>query len=194
MRAKAVCGLMTLMVLVGLVGHLFAETPIQALQTTLDQLQQALGDPQLGEESRAQRGWDLLLARVDVREMSQRILGASWAGPIAQQEAFLAVFTAFMHRTFAPKLAQLKEARLRCRAEEIHGARAQVMASMETPEGEVPLTVRMHQQASEWKIYDVALDDGRFSLVSSYRAQLQGMLRTASFEDILHVISGKNAR
>jgi len=146
MRAEAVCGLMTLVALVGLAGHLFAETPTQALQATLDQLQQALGDPQLGEEGRAQRGWDLLLARVDVREMSQRILGGSWAGPIAQQEAFLAVFTAFMHRTFAPKLAQLKEARLHCRAEEIQGARAQVMASVETPEGEVPLTVRMHQQ------------------------------------------------
>ena len=194
MRAKAVCGLMTLVVLVGLPRHLFAETPIQAVQATLDQLQQALRDPQLGEESRAQQGWDLLLARLDVREMSQRILGSSWAGPIAQQEAFLAVFTAFMHRTFAPKLAQLKEARLRCRAEEIHGARAQVMASVETPEGEVPLTVRMYQQASEWKIYDVALDDGRFSLVSSYRAQLQGILHTASFEEMLRVIRDKNAR
>jgi ABC-type transporter MlaC component len=194
MRTKAVCGLMTLMVLVGLAGRLFAETPIQALQSTLDQLQRALGDPQLGEESRAKRGWDLLLARVDVREMSQRILGASWAGPIAQQEAFLAVFTGFMHRTFAPKLAQLKEARLHCRAEEINGTRAQVMASMETREGNVPLTFRMHQQALEWKIYDVALDDGRFSLVSSYRAQLQGILRTASFEDVLRVISGKNVR
>jgi ABC-type transporter MlaC component len=194
MRAKVVCGLMTLVGLVGLAGQPFAETPIQALQATLDQLQQTLSDPQLGEESRARRGWDLLLARLDVREMSQRILGASWAGPIAQQEAFLAVFTAFMHRTFAPKLAQLKEARLHCRAEEIHGTRAHVMASVETPEGEVPLTFRMHQQALEWKIYDVAVDDGRFSLISNYRAQLQGILRTASFEDVLRVIGGKNAR
>jgi ABC-type transporter MlaC component len=191
MRAKAVCGLI---ILVGLAGHLCAETPTQALQATLDQLQRALGDPQLGEESRTQRGWDLLLARMDVREMSQRILGASWAGPIAQQEAFLAAFTAFMHRTFSPKLAQLKEARLHCHAEEIHGARAQVMANVETPEGKVPLTFRMHQQAREWKIYDVALDDGHFSLVSSYRAQLQGILRTASFEDVLRVISSKNVR
>src|SRR5215813_1272441 len=194
MRAKAVCGLMTLVVLVGLPGQLFAETPTQAVQATLDRLQQVLRDPRLGEESRAQQGWDLLLARVDVREMSQHILGSSWAGPVAQQEAFLAAFTAFMHRTFAPKLAQLTEASLRCRAEEIHGARAKVMASVETSDGEVPLTFRLHQQASEWKIYDVALDDGRFSLVSSYRAQLQGILRTASFEDVLRVISGKNAR
>src|SRR5262245_61083410 len=194
MRAKAVRGLMTLVGLLGLAGHLCAETPIQALQATLDQLQRALGDPQLGEESRAQRGWDLLLARVDVREMSQRILGSSWAGPVAQQEAFLAVFTAFMQRTFAPKLAQLKEASLRCRAEEINDARAKVMASMETSDGEVPLTLHMHQQASEWKIYDVGLDDGRFSLVSSYRAQLQGILRTVSFEEVLRVIGDKNAR
>jgi ABC-type transporter MlaC component len=194
MRAKAVYGLMTLVVLVGLPGHLLAETPMQALEVTLDRVQQALRDPHLGEESRAQQGWDLLLARVDVREMSQRMLGASWAVPVAQQEAFLATFTAFMRRTFAPKLALLQEASLRCRAQEIHGARAKVMASMETPDGEVPLTFRLHHQASEWKIYDVALDDGRFSLVSSYRAQLRGILHTASFEEVLRVIGDKNTR
>jgi ABC-type transporter MlaC component len=194
MRATAVCGLITLVGLVGLPGQLFAETPIQAVQAMLDRLQQAWQDPRLGAESRAQQGWDLLLARVDVREMSRRILGSSWARPVAQQEAFLAAFTAFMHRTFAPKLAQLAEARPRCRAEEIDGARAKVMASVETPDGEVPLTLHLHQQATEWKIYDVALGDGRFSLVSSYRAQLQGLLHTASFEDVLRVIRDKNAR
>jgi ABC-type transporter MlaC component len=114
--------------------------------------------------------------------------------PVAQQEAFLATFTAFMRRTFAPKLALLQEASLRCRAQEIHGARAKVMASVETPDGEVPLTFRLHHQASEWKIYDVALDDGRFSLVSSYRAQLRGILHTASFEEVLRVIGDKNTR
>jgi hypothetical protein len=68
------------------------------------------------------------------------------------------------------------------------------MASVETPDGEVPLTFRLHHQASEWKIYDVALDDGRFSLVSSYRAQLRGILHTASFEEVLRVIADKNTR
>jgi hypothetical protein len=76
MRAKAVCGIMTMVVLVGLPSHLLAETPIQALQGTIDGLQHALRDPSLGEDLRAKQVWDILLTRFDMREMSKRILGS----------------------------------------------------------------------------------------------------------------------
>jgi ABC-type transporter MlaC component len=193
MRAKSVCGIMMLVGLAGLPSQLFAETPIQALQATIDRLQHALREPHQGGEIRATQVWDILLTRFDVREMSKRILGSYWDGPVEQQEAFLTEFTAFMNRTFAPKLEKLKEATLICRAEEIQGAVATVMTSLYLSDEEVNIKFHLHQQASEWKIYDVVLDKGRFSLVSSYRAQLQWLLHTASFEDVLHVIRAKNA-
>src|SRR5215831_211033 len=137
MRAKSLCRIMMMVVLVGLPSHLFAETPIQALQATIDRLQQALRDPHLGEEIRAKQVWDILLTRFDVREMSKRILGSYWEEPVEQQEAFLAEFTAFMNRTFAQKLEKLKDARMICRAEEIQGSIANVMTSLYLAEEEV---------------------------------------------------------
>ena len=126
--------------------------------------------------------------------MSQRILGSSWAGPVAQQEAFLAAFTAFMQRTFAPKLAQLKEASLRCRAEEIHGALAKVMASVKTPDGEVPSRSACTNRHRSGK----SMTSPWMTAVSASSAvterSCRGSLHTASFEEVLRVISDKNAR
>ena len=81
-----------------------------------------------------------------------------------------------------------------CRDEEIQESVAKVRTSVYLADEEVKLTFHMHQQESEWNIYDVLVDNGRFSLVSSYRAQLQWLLHTFSFEQLLHVIREKNAR
>ena len=193
MRATAVCGIITLVVLGGLPPRLWAETPSQALQATIDRLQSALRDPNLGEEIRAQQVWDAVLTRVDLREMSKRILGSYWEASGDQQEVFLAAFTAYLHRTFAPKLATLTDAQLICREEAIQGSRANVLTSVSTSGEDVTITFHMHQQGSAWTIYDVVVDNGRFSLVSNYRAQLQWILHTSSFEELLRVIRAKNA-
>jgi ABC-type transporter MlaC component len=193
MRATAVCGIMTLVVLGGLPTRLWAEPPTQAVQETIDRLQSALRDPSLGEEIRAERAWEAVLTRVDLREMSKRILGPYWEGSGDQQGVFLAAFTAYLHRTFAPKLAALTDAQLICRDEAIHGSRAKVLTSLYLSGEDVKITFHMHQQGSAWTIYDVVLDNGRFSLVSSYRAQLQWILQTSSFEELLRVIREKNA-
>jgi ABC-type transporter MlaC component len=109
------------------------------------------------------------------------------------QDRFLAEFTAFLQRTFSQKIEKLKEANIICRAEEIQGSLAKIMTSLYLSDEEVKIKFYMHQQASEWKIYDILLDQGRFGLVSSYRAQLQWLLHTSSFEELLHVIREKNA-
>jgi ABC-type transporter MlaC component len=193
MRAKSVCGIMAMMVLVGLPSYLLAETPIQSLQATIDRLQNAWRDPRLGEDIRAKQVWEIVLTRFDMREMSKRILGSYWEGPVEQQEVFVAEFTAFLKRTFSHKIDKLKDANVICRDEEIQGSLAKVMTSLYLSDEEFKIKFHMHQHASEWKIYDVMLDKGRFSLVRSYRAQLQWILQTSSFEELLHVIREKNA-
>ena len=82
MRATSLCGIMTMVVLVGLPSHLWAETPIQALQATIDRLQQALRDPRLAEDLRATQVWEVVLTRVDLREMPKCILGSYWERPV----------------------------------------------------------------------------------------------------------------
>src|SRR5919108_4016787 len=122
MRVTSMCGIMTMVVLVGLPTRLLAETPTQALQETIDRLQYALRDPSLGEEIRAKQVWEAVLTRFDLREMSKRILGSYWEGSVEKQEVFLAAFTAYMKRTFSQKIATLKEGKMICQDEEIQGS------------------------------------------------------------------------
>jgi phospholipid transport system substrate-binding protein len=192
MRATSVCGIMTMVVLVGLPTRLLAETPIQALQQTIDRVQTLVHDPGLKEESSTEQVLGTILARFDVQEMSKRILGPYWDQPRDQQDAFVVAFTAFMKRMFVGHFDQITSLHVTCRGEEIRGAMAQVLATLSTAGQAVTVNFRMHQQGSEWKIYDVVMDHGRVSLVSSYRTQLQWILQSSSFEQLLRIIREKN--
>jgi ABC-type transporter MlaC component len=194
MRAKSVCGIIMMVVLVGLPTRLLAETPIQALQETIDRFQTLLHDPGLREESRTEQVLGTILARFDVQEMSKRLLGPYWDRHRNQQDAFVVEFTAFMKRMLLGHFDQITSLHVTCRGEEIHGAMAQVVATLSTAGQAFTMNFRMHQQGVGWKIYDVMMDHGSFSLVSSYRTQLQWILQSSSFEQLLRLIREKNPR
>jgi ABC-type transporter MlaC component len=172
-------------------SHLLAETPIQALQETLDRFQHVLHDSDLQEDSRKEQVLETILARFDVREMSKRILGPYWDQHHEKQDVFVAKFTAFMKRIFLRQFDQLSGVKVACRKEEIQGSTAKVVTNLSTSGEEFIINFRMHQYDSGWKIYDVMLDNGSFSIVKSYRAQLQSLLQFSSFEQMLQIIAGK---
>jgi ABC-type transporter MlaC component len=192
MRANSVCGIMMMGLLVGLPTRLLAETPIQALQQTIDRFQTLLHDPGLSEDHRQAQVLETILARFDVQEMSKRILGPYWDQPREQQDAFVVEFTAFMKRMLLGHFDQIKSLQVTCQAEKIQGSMAQVLANLSTSGPASPMNFRMHQQGVGWKIYDVLMDDGSFSLVRSYRTQLQWILQSLSFEQLLRMIREKN--
>ena len=192
MRATSVCGIITMVLLVGLPTRLWAETPIQALQETIDRSQTLLHDPGLREESRTEQVLGTILARFDMQEMSKRILGPYWDQPRDQQDAFVVEFTAFMKRMLLGHFDQITSLHVTCRGEEIHGSMAHVWATLSTAGQAFPINFRMHQQGMGWKIYDVVMDHGRFSFISSYRTQLQWILQSASFDQLLRMIREKN--
>jgi ABC-type transporter MlaC component len=192
MRATSLCGIMTMVVLVGLPTRLLAETPTQALQETIDRFQTLLHDPGLKEESRTEQVLGTILARFDVQEMSKRILGPYWDQPRDQQDAFVVAFTAFMQRMLLGHFDQIKSLHVTCRGEEIRGSMAQVLTNLSAAGQAFTMNFRMHQQGVGWKIYDVMMDHGSFSLVSSYRTQLQWILQSSSFEQLLRLIREKN--
>lgn len=172
-------------------NHLLAETPMQALQETLDRFQNVLHDSALVEESRKEQVLETILARFDVREMSKRILGPYWDQHYEQQDAFVAEFTSFMKRIFLRQFDQIKGLKVACREENIQGSTAKVVTNLSTLGEEFVINFRMHQYDSGWKIYDVMLDNGSFSILKSYRTQLQSILQFSSFEQMLQIIGGK---
>jgi ABC-type transporter MlaC component len=171
--------------------HLFAETPIQALQETVDRFQHILHDSSLLEDGRKEQVLGTILARFDVLEMSKRMLGPYWEQHREQQDAFVEGFTAFMKRLFLKQFDHIKALKVSCRGEEIQGSTAKVVTNLSTSGEEFTINFRMHQYDSGWKIYDVMLDNGSFGLIKNYRAQVQSLLQFSSFDQMLYLIGEK---
>jgi phospholipid transport system substrate-binding protein len=177
----------------GVVQHdLFAGTPIQALEETLDRLQAISRDPGLGEDIKTEQLRDIIVDRFDFREMSKRILGAYWEQSIEKQDEFVVVFTEFTKRTYFNKIGKIKAMKVKCIDEAIDGSTAKVITSIDLSGEEFKVKFHMHPFGSAWKIYDVLLENDSFSVVRSYRTQLHWFLKALSFDGLLHIISAKN--
>jgi len=179
--------------LLGVVQHdLFAETPIQALEETLDRLQAISRDPGLGEDIKTEQVRDIIVDRFDFREMSKRILGPYWEQNIEKQDEFVSVFTDFTKRTYFKKIGKVKDMKVTCRDEEIYGSIARVITSIDISGEEFKIKFQMHPFGPAWKIYDVLLENDSFSLVRSYRTQFHWILKALSFDELLYIIRAKN--
>ncbi len=127
------CTMVACCFLLGVVQHaLFAETPIQALEETLDRLQAISHDPSLGENIKIEQVRDIIVDRFDFREMSKRILGAHWEQTIEKQDEFVVVFTEFTKRTYFNKIGKIKSMKVTCIDEEIQGSTAKVITNIDS--------------------------------------------------------------
>jgi len=187
------CTMVACCFLLGVVQHdLFAETPIQALEETLDRLQAISRDPGLGEEIKTAQVRDIIVDRFDFKEMSKRILGPHWEQNIEKQDEFVGVFTEFTKRTYFNKIVKIKSMKVRCLDEEIQGSTAKVITSIDLSGDEFKVKFQMHPFGSAWKVYDVLLENDSFSVVRSYRTQFNWILKALSFDELLHIIRAKN--
>jgi phospholipid transport system substrate-binding protein len=179
--------------ILGVAQHdLFAKTPIQALEETLERLQSISRDPGLGEDIKTEQVRDIIVDRFDFREMSKRILGSYWEQNIEKQDEFVVAFTDFTKRTYFKKIGKMKDMKVTCRDEEIRGSTAKVITSIEISGEEFKVKFQMHPFGSAWKIYDVLLDNDSFSVVRSYKTQFHWILKAISFDELLHIIRAKN--
>jgi phospholipid transport system substrate-binding protein len=194
-KCKAIlrCTMVACCFLLGVVQHdLFAETPIQALDETLDRLQAISRDSGLGEDIKTEQVRDIIVNRFDFREMSKRILGAHWEQNAEKQDEFVVVFTEFTKRTYLNKIDKIKSMKITCIDEEIQGSTAKVITSIGLSGEEFKVKFQMHPFGSAWKIYDVLLENDGFSVVRSYRTQFHWLLKALSFDELMHTIRAKN--
>jgi phospholipid transport system substrate-binding protein len=192
-KTRLRCTMMACCFFLGMVqSDLFAETPRQVLQETIDRLQNILRDPDLGEDTRTEQVREIVVARFDFREMSKRMLGSHWEQNVEKQDEFVAAFTEFMKRTFFNKVDKIKDTKVICRDEELQGSTAKVITIIHMSGEEFKIKFKMQRFGTGWKIYDVLLDNDSFSILRSYRVQFLWILQGLSFEELLHIIRAKN--
>jgi phospholipid transport system substrate-binding protein len=175
-----------------------AETsPTDFLQRVFDRANDILTDPQS-----ADRPLDRLLAvrklvneAFDFRGAAKLASGERWrARTAAEQEEFTWLFSDLLERGFVAHVAAKANltggTRIRYLDESIEGGTATVQTAVARRNGsELMLDYDLVERDGTWKIRDVTLDG--VSLMANYRAQLDRVLGTASFAELLSQMRAK---
>ena len=136
-----------------------------------------------------------VLPHVDFREAAQLAMGRSWAlANPAQQAQIVNEFRAMLVRIYSNAIGiyrgqTMKVLPVRMPA----GATEAVVRNQYISEGRPPVPVEyaMRKTPEGWKIYDITVEG--VSLVLTYRAEFENVVRTSGIEGLLKRLAEKNA-
>jgi len=189
-----------LSVLVSLVGLVHsvdcnAGVPTDQIRVTVDRVLTILNDPKVNsagaKEARRSELGKAILPRFNFEEMAKRSLGAEWRRRTpAQQQEFIRLFTALLKDSYVGSIESYQGDKVFYRRESQDGDYAEVGTQMIDRSGqEVSIDYRLNREGSEWKVYDVIIEN--ISIVNNYRSQFQRILNRSSFAELLQRISDK---
>lgn len=174
-------------------GVVFAETPMEQLQETIQQVMVAMNsaskgnNPELREKLR-----DTLMPRFDWFEMAKQTLGKHWSTVPNRQHEFVAVFAEFLGNSYIGKIGSYKDEKIIFVHESVDKNLAQVNTKIIPSKGEsTSVNYRLHRVQEEWKIYDVVVED--ISVVANYRSQFNRILAHGSFDDLIKRLKEKES-
>jgi ABC-type transporter MlaC component len=128
----------------------------------------------------------------DFHEMSRRMLGGHWQeGSVPQQEEFVQLFTEMLERMYLTNIASLPLAAVKFEGELISGDYARVNSRIAGRRGDTSVEYRLVGHDGQWVVYDIAVEG--VGLASSYRSQLNSILRNASFASLLERLRSREA-
>lgn len=174
----------------------WAGPPTDQLREGVDRVIKILQDPELkGDKHLDQRRAAIALAAraiFDFGEMARRSLARHWEKRTpAEQEEFVRIFTALIHRSYISKVDQHAPG-LTYRGETVDADHAVVQTTVSLNNGrELALDYRMHNPRDHWRVYDLSVDG--MSLVSNYRAQFNRVIQTSSYEALVARIKSNEA-
>lgn len=168
-----------------------AGSPTDQLREYSDQVIKVLDDPTLRGQDRRAAVRKIASQIFDLAETAKRALARHWqARTAAEREEFTQLFADLLERTYIARIDQYGGERLRYVGETIDGVHATVRAKVVTKKGtEVPVESRMLRRGERWFIYDVLIEN--VSLIASYRAQFDKIVRTTSYEELVRRLKSK---
>jgi len=167
------------------------------MRTTVSQALGVLQDEDLKKSERTNervaRLKEIADLRFDYAEMAKRSLGGQWGrlGEGERQE-FVDLFTEFLTATYVDKIHTYSGEEVRFLNERLDGDYAEVKSIMVGKKTEIPLDYRLMMKDGEWKAYDVVVDGT--SMVQNYRSQFAAILRSSSYEQLVHMLREKVAQ
>jgi phospholipid transport system substrate-binding protein len=171
-----------------------AETPTDAVRTTVNEAISVLQDQGLKNPDRAAERINRLKSiadsRFDYGEMAKRALGAHWNKMSErQQKEFVDLFTKLLTATYADQVGLYSGEQVKYLEERLEGDDYAEVRSKMIGKTTIPLDYRLLKKDGEWRAYDVVIDG--VSLVKNYRGQFTSMMRFSSYDHLVQTLREK---
>ena len=174
---------------------LFAGEPTDRVKAPLDKVIAIISDPamkaQAMKDKRDQMVMDAIKDVFNWEEFSRRALAQNWKKlDDSQKQAFIAVFSQLVERTYMSKSNQYSGGKVEFLDEKIDGDYAKVSIKYITTSGtQTPVDFMMIKKNGVWWGYDVNIEG--ISIVANYRSQFNDFLLKSSFDDLLKRLKEK---
>jgi phospholipid transport system substrate-binding protein len=181
---------------ISMLSPAIAADPATELGGKIGALFRALGEPALQGRVVERREVIRRFAAdiFDFHESARRVLGSHWAARTPEEQArFVSAFTGLIDHAYLRRIDEYDGERVVVAGQSVDGDQATVHAQVFTRDGEtIPVDFLMAQgDADCWRVYDVNVSG--MSLVASYRAQFNRIIRTGSYEELLKRLEMKGA-
>jgi phospholipid transport system substrate-binding protein len=173
-------------------------SPIETIKKPIDNIVDILNDPAYRNKGKAniqrEKIWEVARPMFDFEQISQRAVGNDWKRfSDEQKQQFIQVFSEFLGNTYIDKIqGEYKNDKIIFISELVRGELALARTKLVRDSLEIPIDYRMRQMNSQWKIYDVLVENG-VSLVKNYRVQFQSILRDQSPDQLIEILEKKLA-
>lgn len=173
----------------------YAGAPLEVVKTNVNKVLEVLRDPKLKAESAKEIEKEKLRLIYDRMfndvELSKRTLARNWNSMnVAQRKEFVLLFRQVLEKAYIDKiLAYTNEKIVFDRETMVSASQAEVQTRIVTSSKEIPISYRVILKGSDWKVYDVVIEN--VSLVLNYRTQFNDILAKNTPEQLLETLRKK---
>lgn len=174
---------------------LWAATPTQTVEATVNRVLDVLRDPQLkgpaAKEAKTQKLRVIYKEMFDEMEFSRRTLTRNWTKFTPdQRKEFVDLFEQVLEKSYLDKILDYSDEKIVFFKEAaLSDKQAEVFSKIVTSSKEIPITYRVILKDGLWKVYDVVVEN--VSLVQNYRTQFHEILSGNPPEHLLEILRKK---
>ena len=192
---KRKIALLSVLILLLFALPLYAGAPLDAVQANVNKVLEVLRDPKLkaasAKETKKEKLVPIYERMFDDVELSKRTLAKNWNSMnAAQRQEFVELFRQVLQKAYIDKILAYTDEKIAFDKESmISGSQAEVQTRIVTSSKEIPISYRVILKGSDWKVYDVVIENG--SLVLNYRTQFNDTLAKSSIDQLLETLRKK---
>ncbi|TAJ25553.1 MAG: ABC transporter substrate-binding protein [Nitrospirae bacterium] len=173
-----------------------AETPTEAVRSTVNEVIRLLSDEELKQPAQSEKRRKLVEEavgqRFDYEELAKRSLAAQWTKlSQAERQEFVDLFKSLLSNTYGDKIEGYAGEQVHYLKERLEGAYAEVQTKVSSNKTDMPLDYRLLNKSGDWRVYDVVVDG--VSLVKNYRGQFERIIKTESYAALVEKLRKKSS-